>query len=79
MNDLKPMDVYSEMTIPFDVAAYCRGHKLCVQSVNLARAIERRKQAERALAVAESYLEAAEDAVREALASVREKMEKDPI
>lgn len=76
---LKPMDVYSEITTPFDIAAYCRGHKLSLQAVRLSRAITSRRQAEKEVRDAEARLEAAEKLQADAVAAVREKMKKDPV
>lgn len=75
---LTPMDRYSAMDIPFDIAAYCRGHKFSVQAVELTRAIGRRDGAKMQLENAERALEEAEADVKKALASVRQRMEDDP-
>lgn len=78
MNEpLKPMDVYSSRRdIPFDVAAYCRGHKLSVEAVNYARAISKVHNAEQSLAAAEANVASAIDSMQAALEAVRAKMER---
>jgi phosphohistidine phosphatase SixA len=73
---MKPMDIYSsEMTIPFDVAAYCRGHKLSVEAVNLSRAIKARQQAREVVRQAEEALQVAESVYEQALMVVKQKMQ----
>lgn len=77
---LKPMDIYSsDMSIPFNVAAYCRGHKYSVEAVNLARAIQRRRDAAAALVVAERVFGAADSGYGSALEAILAKMERDPL
>lgn len=77
--NLKPMDVYSSrMDIPFDVAAYCRGHKLSVEAVNYARAIAKAHAAELRIACAQKEADHAESEMRNALQAVRAKMKRDP-
>ena len=31
------LDIYSDMRLPFDVATWCRGHKLNIVAVNISR------------------------------------------
>jgi hypothetical protein len=80
MTNLKPMDVYSSrMDIPFNVAAYCRGHKLSVEAVNYAKAIQAAHAAKLAEEDAQRRLGQAEMAMLQALQAVLDKMERDPI
>lgn len=80
MEKLKPMDVYSsDMAIPFEVAAYCRGRKLCPQAVNLRKALAERLVAKYQLAQAEWKLAQSEDAVASCIVAVQTKMADDPI
>ena len=75
----KPMDVYSAyMDIPFDVAAYARGHKFCVEAVNLSRAIKHRQQADEEVRRAAALVDKTQDGFRVALEAMREKMKRDP-
>ena len=75
MEGLKPMDIYSsEMSIPFDVAAYCRGHKFSTEAVNLSRAIKAKRAAWEAVRKAESELEDAESNYSMAVTVVQQKM-----
>lgn len=79
-NLTNPMDVFSTyMDIPFDVAAYCRGHKFAVEAVALSRAIRARKEAERAVELAEIASDRVRREYDEALVAMRQKMEKDPL
>lgn len=74
---LSAMDVYSSrMDIPFDVAAYCRGHKFSPEAVHLAQAINRAAHAKTLLGHAEELLDLREREVKEALDGMRAKMEK---
>lgn len=78
--NLTPMDVYSSrMDIPFDEAAYCRGHKFSPEAVNLARAIRNAEAARLAVISAEQHLDHAEAAIKEALQNLRAKMNRDPV
>lgn len=79
MEKLKPMDVYSELSVPFELAAYCRGRKLSVEAVNLSRALVRLTSAREAARKAEVLLENAEKDVAVKLDQVRLKMERDPV
>lgn len=75
---LKPMDIYStDMTIPFDIAAYCRGHKFCQEAVDLSKAIRRRAEMREALAKAERDLQNADNIVTIAIANTRRRMDGD--
>lgn len=74
---LKPMDVYACMTVPFDVAAYCRGHRFAPEAVKLARAIKARDDAERAAAAADAAVDKAREGVREAVEAARKRMDGD--
>lgn len=75
---LKPMDIYSsDMTIPFDIAAYCRGHKFCQEAVDLSKAIRRRTEMREAVAKAERELQNSENIVTVAIGNVRRRMEGD--
>lgn len=76
---MKPMDVYSSaMDIPFDVAAYCRGHKFSMEAVELGRAIRGRHQAKIDIEIACQEEKVATDRYEQALKSLREKMEREP-
>lgn len=80
MTNLKPMDIYSSrMDIPFDVAAYSRQHKLCVEAVKLYRVLQARQEAEQKVKAAEATLEAAESEVSMAIQAVRTKMEREDL
>lgn len=75
----KPLDVYSvDRTVPFDIAAYCRGHKFSIEAVNLRRAIEAKQTALNNVESAERALARADDMMQACIDSVREKMKKDP-
>lgn len=75
--NMKAIDVYSSrMDIPFDVAAYCRGHKFSVEAVNLAKAIERAAHAKKLAGHAEELLALREREVQEAITEMRTKMER---
>lgn len=75
-----PMDIFSsDLAIPFEVAAYCRGHKLCVQTVGLSRALKAREVLYKQRDEAETILRAAEQQVEEAIGAVYAKMEREPI
>lgn len=74
---LKPMDIYADMSIPFEVAAYCRGHKFAPEAVALTKAIKARKEAEAHLALAEGLLDRARDDVRAASERARVRMNGD--
>lgn len=77
---LQALDVYSSrMEIPFDVAAYCRGHKLSVEAVNYARAIRRLNEADAFVLEAEKLAEAEKINTKAALTAIRKKMERDPL
>lgn len=77
MNEqLKPMDVYAEMDIPFALAAYFRQHRFSVEAVGLTEALKKRTHAKAALRQAEQQLEKAEEVVRIAVAAGQKKMEK---
>jgi hypothetical protein len=68
---LKPMDVYSSsMDIPFEVAAYCRGHKFSVEAVRLSRAIKARSLARIEQAAAEVAYDLANAEVHDAIKAV---------
>lgn len=73
---MKPMDVYSEMTIPLDIAIYCRTHRFSIESVELSRAIRKRQQANQSLQLAEKLLEQTEVLVSGRIQAVREQMER---
>lgn len=76
-NTLRPMDVYSEMReVPFDVAAYCRGHRYSVEAVELAKAIRAAQRAEAVVREAEKSLDQASSNLQDALSRVRLKMER---
>lgn len=80
MSNLTPMDIFSAPpAISFDIAAYCRGHKLCVQTVNLAKAIRARDEATQKVKEAEAVLSTALEALSTAVGAVREKMERESI
>lgn len=71
------MDVYSELSTPFDVAAYCRGRKLCIESARLKKALEHRNEAKERLVAAERDMANCESAVAMYIEAVRLKMEKE--
>lgn len=77
--NLTPMDVYAEMTVPFDVAAWCRGRRLCVETVELRRALNDRRNAREILAQAERDLAQCEEGVAHRIHDVRQRMERDPV
>lgn len=80
MTTLKPMDVYSSSPdIPFNVAAYCRGHKFAIEAIQLRHAIERRAQARLAVQVAEKMLDTRGDELRAAMVAIQQKMDRDPL
>lgn len=80
MSNLKPMDIFSSrMDIPFDVAAYSRQHKLCVEVVKLYRALQTRQEAEQKVKAAEATLGAAESEVSVTIQAVRAKMEREDL
>lgn len=71
----EPMDVYSSrMDIPFDVAAYCRGHKFNPVAVDLARAIRDEESARLALKFAEKRLEETSKRTKEQVDRARNAM-----
>lgn len=72
---LKPMDVYGDLSIPFDVATYCRGHKFTPEAVALTKAIKARDNARLAVIAAEKELDQAEAEVVHAVTRARERME----
>ena len=74
------MDIFSAyMDVPFDVAAYCRGHRHCPEAVNLMRAIKKRQDADQRLKSAELCVEIIRNVdFANALIDIREKMERDP-
>jgi hypothetical protein len=75
MSELKPMDIYSsDISIPFQVAAYCRGHKFSVEAVNLARAIKTRDSARSLVLNAEKALDGAEARVRACIQQVEQNL-----
>mgnify|MGYP000143149130 CR=1 FL=1 len=77
---MRKMDIYSSsLDIPFNVAAYCRGHRLSIEAVNLSRAIQQRESAKALVAQAERLLEEKESALRAALQDVNAKMQRDPL
>ncbi len=74
---LGKMDVYSTyMDIPFDIAAYCRGHKYSPEATNLARAIRSRQLADEAIKMAEKQHDDALKLISKSIERVREKMER---
>lgn len=80
MSDLKPMDIYSSrMDIPFDLAVFSRGHKLCVEAVNLRRAIKDLQEAGRAVKEAQDLEEATEVKFHQTLDALRTKMEREDL
>lgn len=74
---LTPMDIYSDMSVPFDIAAYCRGHKYCPEAVNLTRAIKARKEAEDAARIADEKMDTSRELQRDAVDAVRKRMDGD--
>lgn len=74
---LKPMDVYATMRVPFDIATYCRGHRFAPCSVNLTRALRAYDAAVAARKAAEADEEAASAAIDNAVAAARGIMESD--
>lgn len=76
MNTQK-LDVYSDHMVPFDLAAWCRGRRFHPESVALARALQDKDAARKAVRDAEQALEAAEDAVRATVASLQAHVEKE--
>ena len=79
MSTVTPMDVYSSrMEIPFDVAAWCRGRKLCPESVALRRAIEDLQAKEQRINDAQAQADEAHAKYEEALTKVRQRMEREP-
>lgn len=80
MNDqkLKPLDIFSsDMSIPFAVATYCRGHKFCLKTVGLFKALYERAEAQKRLEDAERGLLDADTRVTNAINAVKEKMGSD--
>lgn len=75
--NLKPMDIYGDITIPFDVAAYCRGHKFCIEAATLTRTIRQRNEARAAVIAAEKVLDRAEREVEIAIEAARQRMNND--
>lgn len=71
------MDVYSTNRVPFDIAAYCRGHKYSPQAVKLARAVRAREAAYQAFLDQEVKVDDCDRAICDAIAEVRQKMEKE--
>lgn len=69
------MDVYSDCRVPFDVAAYCRGHKFSPQAVTLARAVRTRDELYKQFLDLEAQIDNQDGVVTAAIAKVREKME----
>lgn len=74
---LKPMDIYADMEVPFDIAAYCRGHKFCVQAAALTKALHERDNAKAEIDMAEKRLDAARVVLKDRIAAVRVRMEGD--
>lgn len=74
---LKPMDVYSDMSVPFDVAAYCRGHRFCPEAASLTHAIKARNSAEDLVTQAERVLDDKRTELRAAIDAARKRMERD--
>lgn len=75
-----PMDIFSsDLAIPFELAAFCRGHKLCIQTVNLARAIKAKEAAWANVKAADSAMAEAQEALDSAMVDVRTKMDKGPV
>lgn len=72
------MDVYSEMLVPFDVAAFCRGRKLCAEAVALRIRLTQWQEAKAWLTAAERQADRAEQEVKSAIAAARQKMEQEP-
>lgn len=79
MNEpLSAMDVYSSrMSLPFDLAAYCRLHKHSVEAVNYARAIRAATIAADGLLASQRLSDEAEKRLEDAMQAVRDKMERD--
>lgn len=78
MNLSKPMDIYSSrMDIPFDMAAYCRGHKFSIEAVELSRALKVVSTAEIQLAEAQKFVDAAMLRLAQAKSAVESKMSRD--
>lgn len=71
------MDVYSSNRVPFDIAAYCRGHKYSPQAVKLARAVKARDAAFTEFMNLEAKIDDCDKAIHDAIAEVRAKMEKE--
>lgn len=77
-NSLSAMDIYSsDMTIPLDIATYCRGCKLAPESVRLRWSIGRFHAAKLQLQVAEQALEVAQQEMSQAIQTVRSRMERE--
>lgn len=75
---LKPMDVYADMRVPFEVAAYCRGHKFCGEAVALSKALREREAAQAAIKAAEKAFWRAEQAVDAAVQNAKQRLDSDP-
>lgn len=76
MDKTKAIDVFSwRMDIPFDVAAYCRGHKFSVEAVALNQAIRLVEQKENDVTQAERAAEAALANLKACIENVKQKME----
>lgn len=75
MDTLEPMDVFGRLTVPFDVAAYCRGHKFKQVCVDLAAALRDEDSAKLSLSLAEKRVEKAQQKVKDAIEKAREAMQ----
>lgn len=67
LEQLKPMDIYSSSRVPFDVAAYLRGHKFSIVASDLTRALKTEDAAKEAMDRATATYE---DAVEKRLKAV---------
>lgn len=69
------LDVYSDLKVPFEVAVWCRGHKLNVTAVNIARALRGIKSVREQIAELEAQEANTEDALKFFIEEAQRKME----
>jgi len=66
------MDIYSNLRVTFNAAVWARSHKYSLQAIGLTRALSELESAEKALRIAESRRDAAEQAIRDSCAEIEE-------
>lgn len=69
------MDIYSDMEIPFDIAAYLRGRKFSAEAVGLTRAIRLRDKWADTVSTAQRGLDDAERNLASAIVDARTAMD----